>query len=48
MVEVVTGVSELGYIKITPISELPDKEKIVVKGANYILSKAKGGGEEEE
>lgn len=48
MVEVVTGVSELGYIKITPIGELPDKAKIVVKGANYILSKAKGGGEEEE
>lgn len=48
MEEVVTGVSELGYIKITPIGELPDKAKIVVKGANYILSKAKGGGEEEE
>ena len=43
-----TGVSELGYIKITSIGELPDKPRIVVKGANYILSKAKGGGEEEE
>lgn len=48
MLEVVTGVSELGYIKITSIGELPDKAKVVVKGANYILSKAKGGGEEEE
>lgn len=48
MIEVVTGVSELGYIKITPIAELPDGVKVVVKGANYILSKAKGGEEEEE
>lgn len=48
MVEVITGVSELGYIKITTVGEMPDKPKVVVKGANYLLSKAKGGGEEEE
>lgn len=48
MVEVVTGVSELGYIKITPVGESIDKPKVVVKGANYILSKVKAGGEEEE
>lgn len=48
MVEVITGVSELGYVKITTIGEIPDKPKVVVKGANYLLAKAKGGGEEEE
>ncbi len=47
MIEVITGVSELGYIKITTIGEVPDNPKIVVKGANYLLSKAKGGGEED-
>lgn len=47
MVEVITGVSELGYIKITPMGENIEKPKIVVKGANYILSKIKAGGEEE-
>lgn len=48
MVEVITGVSELGYVKITTIGKIPDKPKVVVKGANYLLSKAKGGGEEDE
>lgn len=47
MVEVMTGLSELGYIKISLLSEDIKDQKIVVKGANYILSKAKGGGEEE-
>jgi len=48
MIEVITGVSELGYIQITPISEMPEKPKIAVKGANYLLAKAKGGKEEDE
>lgn len=47
MIEVVTGVSELGFIKITTLGEEGKNPKVVVKGANYILSKAKGGGEEE-
>jgi len=47
MVEVITGISELGYVKITTVGEVPDKPKVVVKGANYLLSKAKGGGEED-
>lgn len=47
MVEVITGVTELGYIQITPIGEIPGKPKVVIKGANYLLSKAKGGEEEE-
>ena len=48
MVEIITGVSELGYVKITTVGEIPDKPKVVVKGANYLLAKAKGGGEEDE
>lgn len=47
MVEVVTGVSELGYIQITSLGESIEKPKVVVKGANFILSKIKSGGEEE-
>ena len=47
MVEVITGITELGYIQITTIGEVPDKPKVVVKGATYLLSKAKGGGEED-
>lgn len=38
-VEVATGVSELGYVEITPVGELPDGAKVVVKGAFYLLSK---------
>lgn len=47
MVEVTTGISELGYIKITPLEKLPENTKMVIKGAFYILSKVKGGVEEE-
>ncbi len=47
MIEVVTGVSELGYSQITPVDSIPVNAKVVTKGAFYILSKAKGGSEEE-
>lgn len=46
-VEVVTGVTELGYTQITPLEELPQKAQIITKGAFYVLSKSKGGEEEE-
>ncbi|MBS1576791.1 MAG: efflux RND transporter periplasmic adaptor subunit [Bacteroidetes bacterium] len=46
-VEVVTGVTELGYTQVAPVGELPQKVQIVTKGAFYVLSKSKGGGEEE-
>ncbi len=46
-VEVATGVTELGYMEITPLEEIPKDAKIVTKGAFYVLSKASGGGEEE-
>ncbi len=45
-VEVTTGVTELGYIQITPLEELPSGTQIASKGAFYILSKSKGGTEE--
>jgi cobalt-zinc-cadmium efflux system membrane fusion protein len=46
-VEVATGVTELGYMEITPLEEIPKDAKIVTKGAFYVLSKAAGGEEEE-
>ncbi len=45
-IEVVIGVTELGYTQITPLEELPGKTQIVTKGAFYVLSKSKGGEEE--
>lgn len=45
-VEVTTGVTELGYVQITPLEELPAGTQIASKGAFYILSKSKGGTEE--
>lgn len=46
-IEVVTGVSEIGYTQITLVKPLPDNTKIATKGAFYILSKSNAGGEEE-
>jgi cobalt-zinc-cadmium efflux system membrane fusion protein len=46
-VEVISGVSELGFIEIRPIDKLPENSKIVTKGAFYILSKSKGSAEED-
>lgn len=39
-IEVVTGVSELGFISITPLEKLPENTKLVVKGAFYLQSKS--------
>jgi cobalt-zinc-cadmium efflux system membrane fusion protein len=44
-VEVTTGVSELGYIQITPLEKLPENTKVVTKGAFYLQSKSAGGSE---
>lgn len=46
-VEVTTGVSDLGYIEITPVDALPDGAKIVTKNAFFILSKTEASGDEE-
>ncbi|RKR82082.1 cobalt-zinc-cadmium efflux system membrane fusion protein [Mucilaginibacter gracilis] len=45
--EVTTGVTELGYIQITPLTALPANVQIATKGAFYLQSKAAGGAEEE-
>lgn len=47
MIEVVTGVSDLGFVEIRSIEELPKDVTVVTKGAFYILSKSQGGEEEE-
>lgn len=47
-IEVVTGVTELGYTQITLLDSLAADTKIVKKGAFYILSKTQAGGEEDE
>jgi len=41
-VEVSAGVSELGYIQITPLEKLPEDVKVVTKGAFYLQSKSSG------
>ncbi|MES2732445.1 MAG: efflux RND transporter periplasmic adaptor subunit [Bacteroidota bacterium] len=49
MIEVKTGVSDLGYVHITPLQEIPANGKIVIQGAFFLLShknNAEGGGEE--
>lgn len=46
-VEVATGISELGYIHITPLEKLPENAQIVTKGAFYLQSKSMGSEEEE-
>jgi cobalt-zinc-cadmium efflux system membrane fusion protein len=45
--EVTTGVSELGYIQIKPLTALPADVQIATKGAFYLQSKAAGSAEEE-
>lgn len=44
-VEVVTGVSELGYITINPLQKLAPNSRIVIKGAFYLQSKSSGPSE---
>ena len=47
-VEVVTGITELDFVEVLVVGELPKDAKVVIKGAFYLLSKMSGGGEEEE
>ncbi|MHA4896078.1 efflux RND transporter periplasmic adaptor subunit [Pedobacter sp. PWIIR3] len=46
-VEVRTGISEQGFIQVTPLNELAKTTKVVTKGAFYLQSKSTGGEEEE-
>ena len=43
-VEVVVGVSEMGFTAITPVNEIPKDARIVTKGAFFINAKLSGGG----
>ncbi len=46
-IEVVPGTTDLGYTEIKWVEEIPADAKIVIKGAYYLLSTSKGGGEQE-
>lgn len=46
-VEVKTGVSELGFVQVTPLVELEKNTRVVTKGAFYLQSKGSSGEEEE-
>ncbi|MBB6111504.1 membrane fusion protein, cobalt-zinc-cadmium efflux system [Mucilaginibacter lappiensis] len=45
--EVATGVMELGYIEIKPMTSLPANAKAALKGAFYLESKAEGGSDDD-
>ncbi len=46
-IEVVPGTTDLGYTEIKLVEAIPNDAKIVTKGAFYLLSASKGGGEHE-
>ncbi len=46
-IEVKTGTAQLGFVQVTPLTNIHNGDKIVVKGAYYLqahLQKAEGGG----
>ena len=46
-IEVIPGTTDLGYTEVKFVSAIPADAKIVIKGAFYLLSAMKGGGEHE-
>lgn len=44
-IEVVPGTTDLGFTEVKFVDRVPEKAKIVTKGAFYLLSAMKGGGE---
>lgn len=46
-IEVIPGTTDLGYTEVKFVEEIPADAKIVIKGAFYLLSATKGGGEHE-
>jgi cobalt-zinc-cadmium efflux system membrane fusion protein len=46
-IEVIPGTTDLGYTEVKFVSTSPNDAKIVIKGAFYLLSAIKGGGEHE-
>jgi cobalt-zinc-cadmium efflux system membrane fusion protein len=47
VIEVVPGTTDMGYTEVKFVSVVPEKAEIVTKGAFYLLSAMKGGGEHE-
>ncbi|HTN47223.1 MAG TPA: efflux RND transporter periplasmic adaptor subunit [Flavipsychrobacter sp.] len=43
-IQVVKGVSDLGFTEIQPVTELPEDAKIIVKGAFFVLAKMTNAG----
>lgn len=46
-IEVIPGTTDLGFTEVKFVDEIPSDAKIVFKGAFYLLSAIKGGGEHE-
>ncbi|WP_284653853.1 efflux RND transporter periplasmic adaptor subunit [Flavobacterium terrisoli] len=46
-IEVIPGTTDLGYTEVKFVEKIPADAKIVIKGAFYLLSAMKGGGEHE-
>ena len=46
-IQVVKGVSDIGYTEITIVKDIPQKSQIVTKGAFFVLAKMTNVGEEE-
>ncbi|MBK0368269.1 efflux RND transporter periplasmic adaptor subunit [Flavobacterium agrisoli] len=46
-IEVIPGTTDLGYTEVKFVEQIPANAKIVIKGAFYLLSAMKGGGEHE-
>ncbi|MBZ4034964.1 efflux RND transporter periplasmic adaptor subunit [Flavobacterium sp. 17A] len=44
-IEVIPGTTDLGFTEVKFVNEIPTNAKIVTKGAFYLLSAMKGGGE---
>lgn len=47
-IEVKTGITQLGYVQVTPLEQIPAGAKIVTKGAYYLqssIANAEGGDE---
>jgi membrane fusion protein, heavy metal efflux system len=44
-IEVIPGTTDLGYTEVKFVEPIPTDAKIVIKGAFYLLSASKGGGE---
>lgn len=43
MTEVKTGITDLGFVEVTPLDQLPKDAKIEVKSTFFLLSKMKEG-----